>query len=136
MEEFKDWIKVMDEELKCVREDRDKAVVMARKFHAFVGYPGNVVNKDWLYDESTSQPGTSSRPKIIRCMVDYNIKIKKLLREMRILLQPIGQQPEQAPATQQPTLESTGQQPPAPAPTPAAQPEELTPPTRRLDPTL
>ena len=52
-------MKAIEEELKSAQEDRDKVVVMARKFYAFVGYPGDVVNKAWLYDESTSQPGTS-----------------------------------------------------------------------------
>ena len=103
-------------------------MVMARKFHAFVEYPGDVVNKAWLYDKSTSQPGTSLGPKIIRYMVDYSTKIEKLLREMRILLQLVGTQPEPAPATQQPT--------PARAPTPITQPEEVTLPTGRPDPTL
>ena len=86
LEELKDWVKAIEEELKSAREDRDKAVVMAQKFHAFMGYPGDVVNKAWLYDKSTSQPGTSLGSKIIRCMVDYSTKIEKLLREMRILL--------------------------------------------------
>ena len=94
-------MKAIEEELKGARVDQDKAVVMARKFHAFMEYPGDVVNKAWLYDESTSQPGTLSGPKIIRCMVDYSSKIEKLLTKMRILLQPVGAQPERALATQQ-----------------------------------
>ena len=91
-------MKALEEELKSAREDRDKAVVMAQKFHASVGYPGDVVNKARLYDESTSQPGTSLRAKVIRCMVDYSTKIEKLLRENRILLQPVEAQSEPAPA--------------------------------------
>ena len=54
LEELKDQVKAIEEELKGTREDRDKAVVMARKFHAFVEYSGDVVNKAQLYDESTS----------------------------------------------------------------------------------
>ena len=84
LEERKDRVKALEEELKSAREDWDKAVVMAWKFHAFMGYPGNVVNKARLYNESTSQPGTSSGAKVIRCMADYSTKIEKLLREMRI----------------------------------------------------
>ena len=69
---------------------------MARKFHAFVGYPGKVVNKARLYDESSKKPGTPSRAKVIRCMVDYSTKIEKLLREMGILFQPVRAQSEPA----------------------------------------
>ena len=92
-------MKAIEEELKSARKDWDKAVVMARKFHASMGYLGDVVNKARLYDESTSQLGTSSGAKVIKCMVDYSTKIEKLLREMRILLQSVGAQPEPVPAT-------------------------------------
>ena len=109
LEELKDRMKTMEVELKRAHEDRDKVVVMTRKFHAFVGYLGDVVNKAWLYDESTKQPGTLSGAKVIRCMVDYNTKIEKLLREMCILLQPVGAQPEPVLATQQPTPAPAGQ---------------------------
>ena len=86
LEELKDRVKAMEGELKSTLEDRDKAMVMAQKFHAFVGYPGDIVNKARLYEENTGQPGTSLGAKVIKCMVDYSTKIKKLLREMRILL--------------------------------------------------
>ena len=86
LQELKDRVKAIEEELKGARADRDKAMVMAQKFHAFVGYLGDVVNKARLYDESTSQPETSSGPKIIKCMVDCTSKIEKLLTEMSILL--------------------------------------------------
>ena len=103
-------------------------MVMARKFHAFVGYPSDIVNKARLYDESTSQSGMSSGAKVIRCMVDYSTKIEKLLREMHILLQPAGLQLEPALATQQST--------PTPTSIPAASPEVVTLPTGRPNPTL
>ena len=124
------------EELKCAREDWNKATAISSKFHNFLGHLGDIVNKAQLYDESTSQPGTLSGPKIIWCMVDYSTKIKKLLKEMRTLLQLVGKQPEPTPAMQQPTPEPTGKQPPAPSTIPVAQPEELTPPTERPDPML
>ena len=128
LEELKDRVKAIEEELKSAREDRDKAMVMARKFHAFMGYLGDVVNKARLYDESMSQPGTSLGAKVIRCMVDYSTKIEKLLREMRILLQPVRAQLEPVLATQQPTL--------APAPILAPSSEVVTSPTGRSDPSL
>ena len=130
LKELKDRVKAIEVELKSIREDRDKAVVMARKFHTFMGYPGDIVNKARLYDESTSQPGTLSGAKVIRCMVDYSTKIEKLLREMCILLQPIGAQPEPASTTQQPTPA------PVPIPTLVASPDMVTPPAERPDPTL
>ena len=34
------------------QEEREKVVTMAQKVHAFVGYPGDVVTKTRLYDES------------------------------------------------------------------------------------
>ena len=54
LDELKDRVKAIEEELKSSWEDRDKTVVMARKFHAFVGYPSDVVNKARLYDESVN----------------------------------------------------------------------------------
>ena len=100
VEELKDRVKAMEEELKRTREDRDKVVAMARKFHAFVGYPSDIVNKARLFAKCLSQPGTSSGSKIIWCMVDYTTKIEKLLKEMRTLLQSVRQQPEPVVATQ------------------------------------
>ena len=61
---------------------------MTRKFHAFVGYLCDVVNKAQLYDDNMGQPGVAPAPKVIRCLVDYSAKIEKLLKEMRALLQP------------------------------------------------
>ena len=85
-EELKDGIKALEAEVMSAREDRDKAVEVAWKIHAFVGYPHDVVNKAGLYDHCTKQPETSSRSKVILCMVNYSTKIKKLLKEMRVLL--------------------------------------------------
>ena len=45
VEVLKDWVKAMEEEPKRAREDRDKAIAMAPKFHAFIGYLGDVVSK-------------------------------------------------------------------------------------------
>ena len=75
VEELKDRTKALEEKLVCAREDRNKAVVISRKFHDFIGHPGDVVNKARLYKESTSKPGSLSRPKIIQCVVDYSTKI-------------------------------------------------------------
>ena len=136
MEELKDGTKSLEEELVHAREDRNKAVAISRKFHDFIGHPGNIVNKTQLYDKSTGQPGSSSRPKTIWCMVDYSTKIEKLLKEICTLLQPVGQQPEPKPATQQAAPKLIEQQPPAPATTLVAQPKECAIPTRRQDPTL
>ena len=60
---------------------------MAPKFHAFVGYPGDFVNKARLYDDSMGQPGVAPTPKIIQCFVDYIAKMERLLKEIRLLFQ-------------------------------------------------
>ena len=70
------------EDLVRVREDRDKAHAIARKFHDFVGHPSNIVNKARLYDKSMGQPGVAPTPKVIQCLVDYNAKMERLLKEM------------------------------------------------------
>ena len=99
MGELKGQTKAMEEELEHVQEDRNKAIAISRKFHDFLGHLGDVINKAQLYNESTGQSRASPRPKIIRCMVDYNTKIEKLLKEMCTLLQLAEQQPTLEPAT-------------------------------------
>ena len=47
------------------QEDRERAVTVARKFHTFVGYPGDVVNKARLYDESMEKPEVAPTSKVI-----------------------------------------------------------------------
>ena len=74
-------IAVLEDQTRA-REDWDKAVVMARKFHTLVEYPSDIVNKARLYDNSMGQPGVALAPKAIRCFIDYNAKMEKLLKEM------------------------------------------------------
>ena len=102
-------------------------IAISRKFHDFIGHPGDVVNKACLCDDGMSQPGAPPGFKIIRCLVDYNTKMEKLLKEMRTLLQPAKQRQESEPA-QQPT--------PPPVTTPVAQSEAPVAPTETADPTL
>ena len=80
------------EDLVCPREHRDKAVAIFQKFHNFVGHPSDVVNKALLYNKSMGQPRVMPAPKVIRCLVDYNAKMERLLKEMRTLLQLAEQQ--------------------------------------------
>ena len=75
-----------EEELVCAREDQNKAIAISRKFHDFIGHSSDVVNKARLYDESIGQPGALPGPKVIWCLVDYNTKMEKLLKEMQALL--------------------------------------------------
>ena len=125
------------EDLVRAREDRDKVVSISLKFHNFVGHPGDIINKAWLYDESACEPGASSALKVIRCLVDYNAKMEKLLREMQTLLQSAEQQlATPQPTTQQPAPESTEQPTPAPVTTPPTQLEEPVAPTGTVDSTL
>ena len=49
-EEFKDRIAALEAEVKSAQEEWDKAKEVAQKIHAFMRYPGNVVNKACLYN--------------------------------------------------------------------------------------
>ena len=105
---------------------------MAWKFHAFVGYSSDVVNKARLYDNSMRKPEVALAPKVIQCLVDYSGKIEKPLKELQALLQ-LGEQREEArPSERHPEPEPAGRRaPPLVAtspispPTPAAQPEAV-----------
>ena len=124
--ELKDRIAALEEEVKTAREEQNKAKEVARKIHAFMGFPDDVVNKAHLYDQGLKQPEISSRAKMMRCMVDYSTKMEKLLKELRALLQPTRNQPEPASTS---TL--------APGPNmvsiPNPSPDFVTPPVHRPD---
>ena len=126
-EELKDRIAALEAEIKSAQEERDKAKEGARKIHAFMGYPGDVINKARMYDQCVQQLNTASGAKMMQCMVDYSTKIGKLLKELRALLQPTGVQLKPAPT-------------PAPGPSTVPFPnpslDVVTPPADRPDPTL
>ena len=84
--ELKDRIAPLEEEVKTAQEERDKSKEVARKIHSFMGFPGDVINKASLYDQSLRQPKTALGAKMMRCMVDYSTKMEKLLKELRALL--------------------------------------------------
>ena len=69
------------------QEECEKVVTMAKKFHAFVGFAGDVVTKARLYDECMKKPEVVPAPKILRMLVDFSGKVEKLLGELRTLLQ-------------------------------------------------
>ena len=100
---------------------------MAQKVHGFLGYPGDVLDKARLYDHGLKQPTTDSGVKMMRCMVDYGLKLEKTLKELRSLLHPIGAQ-----------LEPVGTLGAGPSTTPAptSNPEFVTPPAIQPDPLL
>ena len=90
---------------------------MAWKFHAFVGFPGDVVNKARMYNESMEKLEVALVSKVIRCLVDYNWKMEKLLYEMRALLQLGEQQEEAGPSEQHSELKPAGRLAPPPVTT-------------------
>ena len=96
VEELKNWITAIEEEVKTSRAKWDKAKEVARKIHSFLGFPGDVLNKAQLYDQGLRQPTTDSGVKIMCCMVDYSSKIEKMLKELRALLHPTEPQLEPA----------------------------------------
>ena len=73
------------------QEEHNKAVTMARKFHAFVGYLGNVVTKARVYDESMKKLEVVPAPKVLQALIDYSGKMEKLLGEMHT---PLARQAE------------------------------------------
>ena len=92
--ELKDQIKAMEKEVKTARTERDKLKEVTQKVCGFLGNPGDVLNKAQLYDHGLKQPSTDSGVKMMRCMVDYGLKMEKTLKELHALLHSIGAQPE------------------------------------------
>ena len=45
VEELKNRITTIEEEVKTTKAERDKAKEVARKIHSFLGFPGDVLNK-------------------------------------------------------------------------------------------
>ena len=52
-----------------------------------MGYPDDMVNKAQLYDERMKKPEVVLVAKVIQCLIDYSLKMEKLLSELRVLLQ-------------------------------------------------
>ena len=124
--EQKNRIKAM-EEVKTAKAERDKSKEVAQKVHRFLGYPSDVLNKARLYDHGLKQPTTDSDVKMMRCIVDYGLKMEKTLKELRVLLHPTGAQPEPV---------GTPGAGPSTTLTPTLSPEFVTPPATQPDPLL
>ena len=127
MDKLRNRIAAVEEEAKIARAEQDKAKTVAQKIHGYLGFPGDVLNKVRLYDHGLKQPTTDSGVKMMRCMVDYGLKLEKTLKELHALLHPTGAQPE-------PVGTPSAKPSIAPAPTPS--PEFVTPPVTQLDPLL
>ena len=94
VEDLKNRITAAEKEVKTARAERDKSKEVAQKVHRFLGNSGDVLNKAGLFDHGLKQPTTDSGIKMMRCMVDYGLKMEKTLKELRALLQPTGAQAE------------------------------------------
>ena len=92
-----------------------------------MGNPGDILNKARLFDHGLKQPTTNSGVKMMRCMVDYGLKMEKTLKELQALLQPTGSQLE---------LVGTPRVGPSTTPAPTSSPEFVIPPATQLDPLL
>ena len=123
--ELKDRMKEAEKEVKAARIERDKSKEIVHKVSKFLGSPGDVLNKARMFDHGLKQPASDSGVKIMRCMIDYNQKMEKTLKELRTLLQPTEGRPEQA------GMPGAG---PSTTPTPTA--SFVTPPPTRPDPLL
>ena len=90
MDKLQNRIAAVEEEAKFAMAERNKSKKVAQKIHGYLGFPGDVLNKARLYDHGLKQPTTDSGMKMMRCMVDYGLKLEKTLKELRVLLQPTG----------------------------------------------
>ena len=125
--ELKNRIATVEEEVKTARAERDKAKVVAQKIHGYLGFPSDVHNKARLYDHGLKQPTTDSGVKMMRCMVDYGLKLEKTLKELRTLLHSTGSQLEPV------SIPGAG---PSIVPAPTPSPEFVTPLVIQPDPLL
>ena len=94
--ELKDRMKEAEKEVKVAWTERDKSKEIAQKVCKFLGGLNDVLNKAQLIDHGLKQPATDSRVKMMHCMIDYTQKMEKTLKELRSLLKPTGDRPEQA----------------------------------------
>ena len=124
--ELKDQIRAMEKEVKTASAERDKSKEVTQKVCRFLENPGDVLNKARLYDHGLKQSSTDSGIKMMRCMVDYGLKMEKTLKELRALLHSTGAQPE---------LVGTPGAGPSTTPAPTS-PEFVTPTTIQPDPLL
>ena len=124
-EALKDRVKEAEKSIKTTRTERDRSKEIAQQVSKFLGSPGDVLNKARLFDHGLKQPATDYGVKIMHCMINYNHKMEKTLKELRTLLQPTGGQPEQA-----------GTPRAGPSTTPAPTASFMTPPATRPDPLL
>ena len=127
VEELKNRIAAVEKEVKTARIEWDKSKEVAQKIHGYMGYPGDVLNKARLYDHDLKQPTTDSGVKMMRCMVDYGLKLEKTLKELRALLHPTRAQPEPV---------GTPGAGPSTVPAPTPSPKFVTPPATQPDPLL
>ena len=127
VEELKDRIKAMEREVKTARAEWDKLKEVTQKVCGFLENPDDMLNKAWLYDHGLKQPSTDSGVKMMRCMVDYGLKMEKTLKELRAILHSTGAQPEPV---------GTPGVGPSTTPTPTTSPNFITPPATRPDPLL
>ena len=125
--ELKDRILAMEKEVKTARAERDKSKEVTQKVCGFLGNLGDVLNKARLYDHGLKQPSTDSGIKMMRCMVDYGLKMEKTLKELRALLHSTGVQSESV---------GTPGAGPSTTSAPTSSPNFMTPPATRPDPLL
>ena len=125
--ELKDRIRAIEKEVKTARAERNRSKEVTQKVYGFLENPGDMVNKVRLYDHGLKQPSTDSGVKMMRCMVDYGLKMEKTLKELRTLLHSTGAQPEPVG-----TLDAG----PSTIAAPASSPEFVTPTTTQPDPLL
>ena len=125
--ELKDRIRAMEKEVKTTKAERDKSMEVTQKVCGFLENPGNVLNKARLYDHGLKQPSTDSGIKMMRCMVDYDLKMEKTLKELRALHHSTGAQPKPV---------GTLGAGPSTTPTPTSSLEFITPTRTQSDPLL
>ena len=114
----------MKKEVKTTRAEQNKSKEVTQKVCGFLENPGDVLNRARLYDHGLKQPSTDSGVKMMRCIVDYGLKMEKTLKELRVFLHSTLVQPEPA---------GTPRAGPNTTPAPTTSPNFVTPLTTRPD---
>ena len=67
-------------------EKRGEALSLLTQFQSYVGQPGDVMTKAWIFDETVAKGLPVTGSKVINIVVDYSAKIETLLVGMRKLM--------------------------------------------------
>ena len=82
VEELKIKLKKNEEEAQKSKRKANKAIKVVWKIQNYIKIPNDIVNKVKLFDNGLERIGKLSKEKIIMILVDYLLKMEKILEEM------------------------------------------------------